>query len=149
MLTDVITPDGYEVNNNGEWVVNQIVKTRGTQTANHYLDYKGEYQLKGEEYLWVDQYYMKDGALYIEGTYCDGIYNPNADYEADTITFVAIKENVTVIIDDSTKIASVGETIDNLKEHIDTMIYWFNNIAIWLQLDGNHVVEVKGTWQYS
>ena len=50
---------------------------------------------------------------------------------------------------DTTKIAEVGETIDNLKEHIDTMIYYFNNIAIWLQLDGNHVVEVKGTWQYS
>lgn len=141
LLTTAITPDGYEVNDHGKWVV--------TQTANQYLDYKGNYQLKGEEYIWVDKYYMKDSALYIEGTYCDGIYNPNADCEADTVTFAAIKENVTVIIDDTTKIAEVGETIDNLKEHIDTMIYYFNNIAIWLQLDGNHVVEVKGTWQYS
>ncbi len=83
MYVNRMTPDGVQVNGNGERVVNN--------TASSKVDYKGNHKFKGDEWIDIKNYYWKDNAIYLQGTYCDGIQNPNPEYEADRIHFIPVK----------------------------------------------------------
>lgn len=114
------------------------------------IDYKGSYVLQGEEYVWVKNYYIKNNCLYIEGQYCDGVANPNAEIECDTILFYPIKENVVIRMDNNTVLHWQDcHTIEDVKTHIDNMIGWFDNTAVNIKLKGDYVTDWYGTWQYS
>lgn len=146
MLANTITPDGQQVNANGEWILNGIVQNKAVPTSNKKVDYKGSYQIKGEEYIWVNQYYMKDGALYIEGEYCDGVRNPNPTCEADYIIYSTIKENVRVIIDNNTIMSNAyDKNINDIKTRLDDMFNAYHNAVVHIRLDGDHVAEYLGS----
>lgn len=113
------------------------------------IDYKGSYKIQGSEYLWVNQYYIKDDILYVEGDYCDGIPNPDAEIEAETIEFYPIKDDIIIKIDENTIMDDDINNINELKNHIDAAIYWFSSTALSIKLDGDYVTNYYGTWQSS
>lgn len=114
------------------------------------VDFKGDYQLEGEEYVWVDTYYMRDQVLYIEGTYCDGVWNPDAEVAGDSMTFTTIKEHVTIMMDAETRITLEGcKDLKDVTSWIDRMAAEFGETAVAVKLDGAHVTEFSGTWQWS
>lgn len=123
--------------------------TQGT-TGGSAIDDKGNYQIKGEEYVWVDKYYMQGDVLYIEGTYCDGVWNPDADVAGDSMTFTTIKEHVTIMMDAETRITLEGcKDLKDVTSWIDRMAAEFGETAVAVKLDGAHVTEFSGTWQWS
>ena len=106
--------------------------------------------LQGEEYVWVKNYYIKNNCLYIEGQYCDGVPNPNAENEGEAILFYPIKENVTIRMDNNTVLHWQDcHTIEDVKTYIDNAIYWFESTAVNIKLKGDYVTDWYGTWQYS
>lgn len=140
MYTSTVTPDGSQVDGNGERITNAANAAAGTSSSK--TDYKGSYQLKGNEWIDIKTYYWKDNALYLQGTYCDGIPNPNPEYEADRIHFVTIKENVTVMIDSNTNLGSSAEDLTKLKEWLDSAMAAYGNAELGIRLDGDYVVEI-------
>lgn len=70
--------------------------------------------LKGEEYIWVGKYYISNDTLYVEGSYCDGVRNPNAEYEGEAILFYPTKDTVTVRVDNRTEFQR-GD-VDNIND---------------------------------
>ena len=139
LYVNTTTPDGAQVDGNGERIINIAAET-GNASAK--VDYKGSYQLKGDEWIDITSYYWNDNVLYLQGTYCDGIVNPNPQYEADSIHFVPIKENVMVIIDSNTK---MDKDLTEFKEWLDGAWSWFNNAELGIRLDGDYVTEITDT----
>ncbi|MGL5434024.1 MAG: YARHG domain-containing protein [Lachnospiraceae bacterium] len=119
----------------------------------------GDYVIQGELYIAVDKYYIQDSILYVEGSLCDGIYNPDGEAESDTMDFFLVNNyNVTVKIDNETAILIepflADETYNDMdiyeiKAHLDNIIYWFHDTYICIQLDGDHVEAYLGNWQSS
>ncbi len=131
MYVNRMTPDGVQVNGNGERVVNN--------TASSKVDYKGNHKFKGDEWIDIKNYYWKDNAIYLQGTYCDGIQNPNPEYEADRIHFIPVKENVTVIVNSNTK---QSRSFVEFKEWLDGAMSWYGNAEVGVRLDGEYVTEI-------
>lgn len=131
MYVNRMTPDGVQVNGNGERVVNN--------TASSKVDYKGNHKFKGDEWIDIKNYYWKDNAIYLQGTYCDGIQNPNPEYEADRIHFILVKENVTVIVNSNTK---QSRGFGEFKEWLDGAMSGYGNAEIGVRLDGEYVTEI-------
>lgn len=134
LFVNTTTPDGVQVDGNGERIINNVSETGSVK-----VDYKGDYKLKGDEWIDIKSYYWKDNVLYLQGTYCDGIVNPKPKYEADRIHFITIKENVTVIIDSNTK---MNEDLTEFKEWLDGAMYGYGNAELGIRLDGNYVTEI-------
>ena len=114
------------------------------------VDYKGNYQFRGEEYIWVKNYYIKDDILYVEGEYCDGVYNPDGEDESSCMEFYTVKNNVVVKFDNNTKIQwDDCKNIYDVKSAIDSRIEWFGETAVCVELDGDHITACYGSWQSS
>lgn len=148
---DMFEAQGGDSLLNPEEIANRdLIQTIENEKNAENIDYKGSYVLQGEEYVWVKNYYIKDNCLYIEGQYCDGVANPNAEIESDTILFYPIKEDVVIRMDNNTALHWQDcHTIEDVKTHIDNMIDWFDNTAVNIKLKGDYVTDWYGTWQYS
>lgn len=137
----------YEIANR-----NLIVELEGGDTASSIakIDYKGNYKFKGDEYVWVKNYYIKDNVLYVEGEYCDGVYNPDAPDEGSSMDFYTVKDNVVVRIDNNTVIKWEScKNINDIRDYLAYTISWAGSTAMEVDLDGDYVTVWYGNWQFS
>lgn len=152
--------EGSEFDAKGDSILNEyeianrnlIVELEGGDTASSTakVDYKGNYKFKGDEYVWVRNYYIKDNVLYVEGEYCDGVYNPDAPDEGSSMDFYTVKDNVVVRIDNNTVIKWEScKNINDIRDDIAYTISWAGSTAMEVDLDGDYVTVWYGTWQSS
>lgn len=131
----------------------------GAVTSPNECNLLGDYVIQGKLYIAVNKYYIQDSILYVEGSLCDGIANPNGECESDMIDFYPVNgHEVKVKIDNETAILNnaffTDETsndmdIYEMKEYLDHIIYWFHDTYMCIQLDGDYVNAYLGNWQSS
>lgn len=117
----------------------------------HQSDLSEGYIFQGEPCIDIKALNIRDGVLYISGTYSDMVDDgDDCEFHYD---IMPVKENVTVKIDSHTKFSddmiyymNVNEIsgIEGITEDIEARLYWFSRCYIVLQLQGDRVTYVKG-----
>lgn len=117
----------------------------------HQADLSDGYIFQGEPCIDIKALNIRDGVLYISGTYSDMVDDgDDCEFHYD---IMPVKENVTVKIDSHTKFSddiiyymNVNEIsgIEGITEDIEARLYWFSRCYIILQLQGDRVTYVKG-----
>lgn len=114
MLSNTTTPDGYQVNATGAWVVNGVVQTQATGStgnAAHSGNYDPAHPLAGK----IDEWNLR---------LADNGYNPNS--EICSINVQAMLTNQM----DKYYAVPVGESVDQYGDHIYISAEDYNNALI-------------------
>lgn len=114
MLHDTVTPDGYQVNASGAWVVNGVVQTQATgSTGNvaHSGNYNPAHPLAGM----VDEWNLR---------LADNGYNPNSE-----ICSINVQAMLTNQMDKYYAVPA-GESLDQYGDHIYISAEDYNSTSI-------------------